>query len=46
MKPDLRSKWAPPYRPGPHQRYNEDKSGYRTGVIVSEDLTNILLQEI
>lgn len=30
----------------PGQRYNEDKSRYRTGVILSEELTKVLLTEV
>eukprot|EP01016_Furgasonia_blochmanni_P053310 TRINITY_DN8596_c0_g1_i3.p1 TRINITY_DN8596_c0_g1~~TRINITY_DN8596_c0_g1_i3.p1 ORF type:complete len:161 (-),score=14.37 TRINITY_DN8596_c0_g1_i3:209-691(-) len=33
-------------KPGPGQRFNEDKSGYRTGVIIAEETANIILDEI
>lgn len=30
----------------PGQRYNEDKTKYRTGIVVSEELTKVLLNEV
>ncbi len=30
----------------PTQRYNEDKTGFRTGVILSEQVTNVMLEEV
>ncbi len=30
----------------PGQRYNEDKTRYRTGIVLSEEITNVMLNEV
>lgn len=43
--PPEKAKYAYKQQLQPGQRYNEDKTGYRIGVILSEELTNMMISE-
>lgn len=44
LSPEEKKQWARRPEPRPDQRLNEDPTHYRTGVILSEQLTQMLIE--
>jgi len=42
--PKDKLKWAECPKPGPGERFNEDKTHYRFGVIKSEEVTKMMIE--